>query len=117
MFTALEMATDNYADHLDRAVTGIRSGNDDPESYFLVTSCWRILGICRLLGDADVPAFADCLARAGQAPLAFLRKHHAGMPSEPDFLCASKSIGFTSTVAAGAMDTARDIALLSRTSH
>ena len=117
MFTALELATENYSDTIDRTLGIIQSGSEDPEAYFLVAWSWRILGLCRLLGDADVDAYVDCLGRSAQARLAFLRAVRAGLQCDPKFLCASKNIAFTAAVAIGDMSTAREIAGLSPTSH
>jgi hypothetical protein len=116
VFTALDLAQDNYASRLDQAIT-ILARRDDPEAYFSAAWSWRILGICRLLADADVDAFVDHLARAAQARLAFLQKIEAGLPSDPPFLCASKNLAYTGSIAAGDLKTAREIARLSATTH
>lgn len=117
MFTPLELATENYADTIDRTLAIIHSGGEDPEAYFLVAWSWRILGLCRLLGDADVDAYIDYLGRSAQSRLAFLQKVRAGLECDPKYLCASKNILFTSAVAIGDLTTAREIARLSPTSH
>lgn len=117
MFPPLELATENYSDQLARSIAIVQSGREDPEAYFLVAWSWRILGLCRLLGEADVGTFADHLMRAGQARLAFLRKVRGGLSSDPRYLCVSKNVAYTAAVAAGDMTTARDIALMSATTH
>lgn len=116
MFTALDLAQDNYFARLDQALT-ILQRRDDPEAYFSAAWSWRILGLCRLLADADVDAFVGHLARAGQARLDFLRKVSDGLSSDPQFVCASKNLPFTGALAAGDLTTAREIALLSPVSH
>jgi len=117
VFTALDLAQDNYASRLDQAISIVRSGRDDPAAYFSIAWSWRILGECRLLADANVDAFVDYLGRAAQARLAFLRKVGDGLKAEPQFVCASKNMPFTSALAVGDMATAREIAQLSATSH
>ncbi|HUQ84059.1 MAG TPA: hypothetical protein VM076_23110 [Gemmatimonadaceae bacterium] len=117
MFTALELATENYADTIDRTLGIIDSGSEDPEAYFLVAWSWRVFGLCHLLGTADVEPFVDCLRRSAQARLAFLEKVRDGLTCEPAYRCASKNIAFTAAVAAGDMRTAREIAMRSPTSH
>jgi len=116
VFTALDLAQDNYASALDQAVT-ILQRRDDPEAFFSASWSWRILGLCKLLAEADVQAFADYLARAAQARLEFLGKVREGLPCNPEYVCASKNLSFTGALAAGDLKTAREIALLSPTSH
>jgi hypothetical protein len=116
VFTALDLAQDNYAARLDQALT-ILQRRDDPEAYFSAAWSWRILGLCRLLAEADVQAFSDHLARAAQARLEFLGKVRGGLASDPEYVCASKNLPFTGALAAGGLTTAREIAVVSPTSH
>lgn len=115
--TTLGFARENYTGHLERALEALAAGREDPEAYFMVAFSWRVLGLCHLLERADRDAFRDCLARAGQARLAFLKRVREGLDAAPRFLAVSKDLPFTAALAAGDLETARGIAALSLQEH
>ncbi|RKH07961.1 hypothetical protein D7V97_20885 [Corallococcus sp. CA053C] len=90
----------------------LRQDEDQADHVSNVCVAYRVLGICSLLQEADVEAFAGLLCKAGQARLHLLTL--AGtLPLPPERLPGSDNIGFSDALAAGDLVTARAIGHLS----
>ena len=87
------------------------------ESFFTISFSYRILALCAMLQEADVEAFKNFLCKSGYARLYFLRLTSDGRVFPPKFLCASKNLPFTDALAAGDLNTASSIAILSPQTH
>jgi hypothetical protein len=114
----LDLANERYTFHLALALRNLAHGVDSPgELLFNVSNCYRILGLCALLREADTNAFAALLCKAGQARLHMLELAAAGRAIEPSFLCLSDDVGFSAALAAGDLQTATRLAALSPRLH
>ncbi|MFE8605117.1 hypothetical protein [Archangium violaceum] len=88
------------------------------EHFLTAAVCYRVLGVCVLLQDANVEGFAAHLAKAGQARLSLLEHaSRAQLPRAPEDILASDNVGFSDALAAGDLKLARAIALLSPQLH
>jgi hypothetical protein len=109
----LEFARDNSAYLLRQVQEEIAAGQAEADAFFIAGVMHRQLGLCALLEDADVPAAARGLALAGQARLDLLQRIRKGMAVPAKIRCTSKDVFFPASLAAGDLDTAKQIASLS----
>lgn len=88
------------------------------EHFLTAAVCYRVLGVCVLLQEADVEGFAAHLDKAGQARLALLEYAASVQPPlAPEDILASDNVGFSDALAAGDLKLARAIARRSPELH
>jgi hypothetical protein len=109
--SALDLARTNFSHDLDRQLGKLPAeGDEEARALFNISFDYRVLGLCALLLEADVPYYAECLIKSGQARLHFLRRAGGGEKYSEPFLCTSKSIASVAALAAGDRETATAIA-------
>lgn len=117
MDTYLDFAWENYDTYLEESLDQLTSGSSGPEIYFTIVHSYRVLAICALLLDADPQTFTAHCARSAYARLAFLRELDRVDQVDPRYLCTSKNIAFSAALAAGALETASELAARSPEQH
>jgi hypothetical protein len=113
--SGLEIARENASFELEQALAAsAQKGHRDGELIAHAADRYHLLGIVALLTDADPKEYARLLALAGQADVAC---RSLGATLEPETRMASRSGPFEDALAAGDLDTAREIARLSPDAH
>lgn len=117
MDTHLDFAAENYETFLEEAIDMLAAGSTSADLYFTVAQSYRVLAICAVLMEADSGRFARLCALSAFARLAFLRELTSETAVHPRYICASKNIAFSGALAAGALESAEELAERSPTSH
>ncbi|HYO53818.1 hypothetical protein, partial [Archangium sp.] len=105
----------NSRHRIQGALASIADADDEEASgfaYVKLAFAYRTLAICHLLLRANTRAFFDNLCRSAQTYLHLLTQVRAGRTCDPVFLCASRLFSFPDALAAGELQSARELARL-----
>lgn len=115
--TTAETARENYSFNLKRLLASAQNDTANDDDYYDIAFRYRVLGILSLLMEADQQAYVDNLCKSGFARLFFLRDFIKQNQVDPIYLCSSKDVSFSASVAAGHLDLAKEISRYSSDHH
>ncbi len=115
--TTAEVAKQNFEFRMGQSYEPVSKGFERDDFLFDITVYHRLLAILSLLMDADQDSYIEKMCKSGYSRLYFLRDFAPINSVDPSYLCVSKDIGFTASLAVGHFQLAKSIGEFSSKGH